>query len=165
MKKRNLRLILNKDGHDTINYKISLPKSWIDKMNLKENDRDVVVSFDNNKIIIEKGECKMFKVIEFYDVYRKDLLDKYGAEEYYYHQANCNTTTETILENFKTEKEAIIYAKERYEKMSQNEKYSIFGNDIYLLRIDVLDCEDDDSIEDISSFGLSLTDFEKISKH
>lgn len=101
---------------------------------------------------------KKYEVIEFYDVYRKDLLDKYGAEEYYYHQADCNTTTETILENFKTEKEAIIYAKERYEKMSQNEKCSISGNDIYLLRIDVLDCEDND----ISSFGLSLADFEKI---
>lgn len=162
MKRRNLKLIINKDGHGTINYKISLPKSWIDKMNLKDNDRNVVVSFDNNKIIIEKGECKMFKVIEFYDVYRKDLLDKYGAKEYYYHQRNCDTTTETILENFKNEKEAISYAKERYSKISQDGKYSISGNDIYLLRIDVLDCEDDDFIENISSFGLSLEDFEKI---
>lgn len=53
MEKRNLKLIANKDGHGTINYKIALPKIWIDKMNLNEEKRNVVVSFDKNKIIIE----------------------------------------------------------------------------------------------------------------
>lgn len=58
MEQRNLRLIINKDGHGTTNYKISLPKKWIDKMNLNENERNIVNSFDqeNNKIEIKKAE-------------------------------------------------------------------------------------------------------------
>lgn len=55
MEKRNLKLIVNKDGHCTTNYKISLPKIWINKMNLNEKNRNVIVSFDENKIIIEKA--------------------------------------------------------------------------------------------------------------
>lgn len=56
MEKRNLKLIINKDGHGTINYKLSLPKTWINKMNLSEKNRNVIVSFDENKIIIEKAD-------------------------------------------------------------------------------------------------------------
>lgn len=56
MEKRNLKLIINKDGHGTINYKLSLPKTWINKMNLSEENRNVIVSFDENKIIIEKAD-------------------------------------------------------------------------------------------------------------
>lgn len=58
MERRNLKLIANKDGHGTINYKISLPKKWIDRMKLNENERNVVISFDenNSKIEIEKAE-------------------------------------------------------------------------------------------------------------
>ena len=163
MKKRNLNLIVNKDGHGTINYKIALPKSWLNQMGLSETERNVIISFDDDKILIEKGVYNMFKVIEFFDVYRKDLLDKYGSKEYYYHEIVCNTTTEIILGNFKTEKESIKFAKEHFLKISSEKKlYDISGNNIYLKRIDVLNCEDEDSPENIKSFGLSLEDFEKI---
>lgn len=56
MEKRNLKLIVNKDGHGTTNYKIALPKVWIDKMDLSQENRNVIVSFDENKIIIEKAD-------------------------------------------------------------------------------------------------------------
>lgn len=162
MKRRNLNLIINKDGHGTTNYKIALPKIWGDQMELSDTNRNVIMSFDGEKIIIEKGEYKMYKVIEFYDVYKKDLLDKYGAKEYSYHQANCDTTTEKILEEFADEKDAIKYAEERYNKMTIKDRYNVSGNNIYLSRIDVLDYSDDEKIESICSFGLSLELYEVI---
>ena len=67
MEKRILRIIKNKDGHGTINYKLSLPKKWIEEMGVTDN---VSVEFNNNKIIIYKEETKMKKVKENMDFYQ-----------------------------------------------------------------------------------------------
>ena len=52
MEVRNLRLIKNKDGHGTVNYKICLPTKWVNFLELyKENE--VVVYLENNKRVKE----------------------------------------------------------------------------------------------------------------
>lgn len=106
---------------------------------------------------------KKYEVIEFYDVYRKDLLDDYGAKEYYHHALGYDTTTETKLADFKTEKEAMEFAKERFLKIPIKETANISGNNIYLLRIDVVSCKNENSLENIWSFGMSLEMYEIIS--
>lgn len=63
MERRNLNLIINKDGHGTTNYKISLPKIWVDQMELSDTNRNVIMSFDGEKIIIEKG-VDIMKILE-----------------------------------------------------------------------------------------------------
>lgn len=54
MEKRVLNLIVNKDGHNNLNYKINVPKKWIDKMGLSEVDRKVLLEFKENYIVIKK---------------------------------------------------------------------------------------------------------------
>lgn len=56
--KRKLKVMFNKSGgnssKNSYSPKISLPKIWLDKMNISPDDREVNMTFNNNKIIIEK---------------------------------------------------------------------------------------------------------------
>lgn len=51
---RKLNLITNTDGHGNLNYKIALPKKWIDKLGFTREDKQAIIEFNNNKIIIRK---------------------------------------------------------------------------------------------------------------
>lgn len=51
---RELKIMFNNDGKGTYTNRISLPKTWISKMGITQEERDVIVKFENNKIIIEK---------------------------------------------------------------------------------------------------------------
>ena len=53
-----LKVMFNKaggnSGKNSINTRISLPKIWVDEMGITPEDREVEVTFEKNKIIIEK---------------------------------------------------------------------------------------------------------------
>lgn len=57
IRKRNI--MINKagggSGKNTVNYRVSLPAPWMQQMGITEEDREVILSFDGEKIIIEKG--------------------------------------------------------------------------------------------------------------
>lgn len=59
MEKRNGKIIFAKAGgnasKNAYNCKVSLPKKWIDAMEITVNDRDVTLQFDGKKIVLEKG--------------------------------------------------------------------------------------------------------------
>lgn len=61
MEYRELRLIKNKDGHGTINYKICLPTKWIKNLNLEKEEKVIVYTKNNSIIIKNKEEFKMRK--------------------------------------------------------------------------------------------------------
>lgn len=160
MKKRNANIMFNQNGNGSDTTRITLPVTWIKEMGFTSKDRIANISFENDKIIIEKGEIKMFKVICFNDVYNKEMLKKYGSNNYRYY-ADSNATTNFNEQDFATKKEAMAFAEKSYKE--DNEKYSISGNNIYLTRYDVLDySKDEDSPENIWSFGLTLEEFDKI---
>ena len=58
METRKRRLMINKAGgtagKDSVNYRVSLPAPWIKDMGLNENDRELELEFDGEKIIIKK---------------------------------------------------------------------------------------------------------------
>lgn len=54
MEKRKLRVIFNKSGSGSTTTRLTLPKTWIDQLGVKEWDKVVDVSFDGEKIVIEK---------------------------------------------------------------------------------------------------------------
>lgn len=73
METRELKLIKNKDGHGTTNYKICLPKKWVNFLNLDKEEK-VAVCLDNNSIIIKsKGDFKMEEIIK---ELKEELLNK-----------------------------------------------------------------------------------------
>lgn len=59
MEERKVRLIINKPGgtagKNSLTYKISLPSKWIKAMQLSADERNVVISFDGEKIAIRKA--------------------------------------------------------------------------------------------------------------
>lgn len=71
MEYRELKLIKNKDGHGTINYKICLPTKWV--KNLKLQDK-VIVYTKNNSIIIKNKED--FEMEEILKEMNEEILNK-----------------------------------------------------------------------------------------
>ncbi len=49
---RKLRILYAKDGHGNLTTRLSIPKSWLDKLGFSVNDREAEVSFDDEKEII-----------------------------------------------------------------------------------------------------------------
>lgn len=41
-------------GKTSLNYRISLPSTWITEMGINEENREVNITFDGEKIIIKK---------------------------------------------------------------------------------------------------------------
>lgn len=62
MEKRKLKIMFQKAGgnagKNSYNTRMSVPKEWLNKMNITKDDREVDVYFDGKKIIIEKSKCK-----------------------------------------------------------------------------------------------------------
>ena len=52
---RNLNIIFSKGGSGSFYTKINLPVKWINEMNITQENKSVKVSFDGEKIIIEKS--------------------------------------------------------------------------------------------------------------
>lgn len=54
MESRNMNIIFNKAGSGSMSTKVSIPISWIRKMVISQDDRNVILEFDKDKIIIRK---------------------------------------------------------------------------------------------------------------
>lgn len=52
---RILKMLFNKDGHGNLTTRLSIPKSWSDKLGFSVDDREAEVSFD------EEMECIIIK--------------------------------------------------------------------------------------------------------
>lgn len=59
MEQRILRVMFNKAGgnasKNSLSSRISIPKKWLNIMGVTKECREVLMSFDGNKIIIENG--------------------------------------------------------------------------------------------------------------
>lgn len=56
MEEREMRVIFGKDGKGGVNSKVSIPITWLRKMNVTPEERDVKIQFDeeNEQIVIKK---------------------------------------------------------------------------------------------------------------
>ena len=59
-KTRNMRVVIGKAGgnagSNSLNYKVSIPSTWANELNISPESRDLIMSFDGKKIVIEKKE-------------------------------------------------------------------------------------------------------------
>ena len=55
METRRLRILYNKNGQGRMSTKITLPLPWLREMGVTETDREVTVSYDGERIVIEKA--------------------------------------------------------------------------------------------------------------
>jgi hypothetical protein len=56
MEERELKVIFGKAGSGSTTTRLTLPKKWINAMNITEDEREVLVEFDGEKIIIKKAK-------------------------------------------------------------------------------------------------------------
>lgn len=56
MEERILKITFGKSGNGGVNPKLSIPKSFLDKLNITQEEREVKISLDeeNSKIVITK---------------------------------------------------------------------------------------------------------------
>lgn len=54
METRKAKMIVNKSGSGNSTFRATLPTSWIREMGLSEDVRGLKLTFDGEKIIIEK---------------------------------------------------------------------------------------------------------------
>ena len=51
---REIKITLARSGNGSLSPRITLPTKWIRELNITEESRNMKVSFDGEKIIIEK---------------------------------------------------------------------------------------------------------------
>jgi len=56
MEERVLKIIPLKSGTGAVTYRISMPKSWCDKMGIDLDNREMLCKFDGNSINITKNK-------------------------------------------------------------------------------------------------------------
>ena len=60
MEERNLKVSFNKPGGNAskgaISARIALPKTWLDTMGISQEHREVIASFDGERIEIRRAE-------------------------------------------------------------------------------------------------------------
>lgn len=95
METRTLKIIKNKDGHGTINYKLSLPKKWIESLGIVDK---IQVDFNNNKIIVYKENNNMEKSFKT-DKRLKTLEVELNGNSYMLPFTELEKYTDTKLEN------------------------------------------------------------------
>lgn len=54
MEKRKANIMFNKNGNGNLTTRITLPVPWIKDMGLNENNREVLIEYNNEKITIKK---------------------------------------------------------------------------------------------------------------
>lgn len=56
MENRKAKMVVNKSGSGSYTFRATLPSAWIRKMGLNESERDLKLSFDGERIIVEKDQ-------------------------------------------------------------------------------------------------------------
>ena len=58
---REMRIMINKAGgtagQNSLNYKMSIPSAWANKLGITEESRNVIATFDGKKIIIQRSNA------------------------------------------------------------------------------------------------------------
>lgn len=61
MEERKINVMFNKSGSGSMTTRIALPKSWVDKMNVTSDEREVSLVFDGERIEVIKMKNNEFK--------------------------------------------------------------------------------------------------------
>lgn len=56
MEERKAKLIINRSGSGSLTTRATLPITWIKEMGLNENERNLLLKFDGEEIIIKKDK-------------------------------------------------------------------------------------------------------------
>lgn len=114
MEIRNAKMVVNKSGSGSSTFRATLPATWIREMGLSENVRDLKLTFDTEKIIIEKD-------MEEFNLKKENLMKKINGliDEKILNTGKMGTEEVTVSLFLTDEEKEIFYDIEEYE----NENY------------------------------------------
>ena len=50
MEKRQINMMFQKGGSGSVTTRLAIPKSWVDKMGVTQDEREVIVEFDGERV-------------------------------------------------------------------------------------------------------------------
>ena len=76
------KIFINKGGSGGVTFRVTLPTNWVREMEVNEENRELLLTFENNKIIIEKVEIEVLRdKIEELNKKYEDLTHEINLEK------------------------------------------------------------------------------------
>lgn len=105
MEKRQINMMFQKGGSGSVTTRLAIPKSWVDKMGVIQDEREVIVEFDGERITVRKMN-EMDRLMERIDreIERK-MMDT----------GRMGTETVTVSMNLTDEEKDLFHGIDKYD--------------------------------------------------
>ena len=105
MKKRQINMMFQKGGSGSVTTRLAIPKTWVDKMGVTQDEREVIVEFDGERITVRKMN-EMDRLMERIDreIERK-MMDT----------GRMGTETVTVSMNLTDEEKDLFHGIDKYD--------------------------------------------------
>lgn len=118
MEKRQINMMFQKGGSGSVTTRLAIPKSWVDKMGVTQEEREVVVEFDGERITVRKMN-EADKLIDRIDrAIEKEMMDT----------GRMGTETVTVSMNLTDEEKDLFHDIEKYD--SEHYFWEFEGNEL-----------------------------------
>lgn len=105
LEQRKINMMFQKGGSGSVTTRLAIPKSWVDKMGVTQDEREVIVEFDGERITVRKMN-EMDRLIERIDreIERK-MMDT----------GRMGTETVTVSMNLTDEEKDLFHGIDKYD--------------------------------------------------
>lgn len=105
LEQRKINMMFQKGGSGSVTTRLAVPKSWVDKMEVTQDEREVIVEFDGERITVRKMN-EMDRLMERIDreIERK-MMDT----------GRMGTETVTVSMNLTDEEKDLFHGIDKYD--------------------------------------------------
>lgn len=105
LEQRKINMMFQKGGSGSVTTRLAIPKSWVDKMGVTQDEREVIVEFDGERITVRKMN-EMDRLMERIDreIERK-MMDT----------GRMGTETVTVSMNLTDEEKDLFHDIDKYD--------------------------------------------------
>lgn len=121
METRTLNVSFGKSGSGNITPRLIIPKKWIDEMGIELDNREVIASFDGERIVIEHNDGYTTTLYDGRLATKNNVLDMMRAVDQFDHFDDMSKEEKTVIckvasQNYEGCKEDLQYLLERLNK-------------------------------------------------
>ena len=118
LEQRKINMMFQKGGSGSVTTRLAIPKSWVDKMGVTQDEREVVVEFDGERITVRKMN-EADKLI--------DRIDR-AIEKEMMGTGRMGTETVTVSMNLTDEEKDLFHSIDKYD--SEHYFWEFDGNEL-----------------------------------
>ena len=105
LEQRKINMMFQKGGSGSVTTRLAIPKTWVDKMGVTQDEREVIVEFDGERITVRKMN-EMDRLME--------RIDKAIEKEIMY-TGRMGTETVTVSMNLTDEEKDLFHGIDKYD--------------------------------------------------